>query len=97
MRHALVFNAISFITFLLAVFFLWYTPLHLSIEFTGGALMEVKYDKPADPHEIQLLLAKAGIVGAEPIRFGSDQDVQIRFFEIASCDLKLILSEVMLL
>ncbi len=78
MRHALVFNAISFITFLLAVFFLWYTPLHLSIEFTGGALMEVKYDKPANIEQIHEALIKAGITGAEPIKFGSDQDVLIR-------------------
>ncbi len=78
MRHALVFNAISFITFLLAVFFLWYTPLHLSIEFTGGASMEIKYDKPANIEQIHEVLTKAGIVGAEPIKFGSAQDVLIR-------------------
>ena len=36
MRHALVFNIISLITFLLAVFFLVSKGLHLSIEFTGG-------------------------------------------------------------
>ena len=78
MRHSLVFNAISFITFLLAVFFLWYTPLHLSIEFTGGAVMEVKYDKPANIEQIKEVLTKAGIAGAEPIKFGTSQDVQIR-------------------
>ena len=69
MRHALVFNAISFITFLLAVFFLWYSPLHLSIEFTGGAVMEIKYDNPANIEQIKEALTKSGIVGAEPIKF----------------------------
>ncbi len=43
MKHALVFNAISFITFALAVFFLFSRGLHLSVEFTGGTVMEVAY------------------------------------------------------
>ena len=36
MRHALVFNIISLITFILAVVFLISKGLHFSIEFTGG-------------------------------------------------------------
>ena len=48
MRHALVFNMISFVTFLAAVFFLFSRGLHLSVEFTGGTLMEVSYSQPAD-------------------------------------------------
>jgi preprotein translocase subunit SecF len=43
MRHALIFNAISALTFVAAVFFLFYKGLHLSIEFTGGTVMEVTY------------------------------------------------------
>ena len=43
MSRALVFNVISLITFALAVFFLATRGLHLSVEFTGGALMEVSY------------------------------------------------------
>ena len=43
MKHALVFNVISLITFLLAVFFLATKGLHFSVEFTGGTLMEVSY------------------------------------------------------
>ncbi len=39
MKHALVFNAISFITFAAAVFFLFSRGLHLSVEFTGGTLV----------------------------------------------------------
>ena len=48
MKHALVFNAISFITFALAVFFLFSRGLHLSVEFTGGTVMEVAYSQPAE-------------------------------------------------
>ena len=43
MRHALVLNIVSFVTFALAVFFLFHRGLHLSVEFTGGTVMEVAY------------------------------------------------------
>ena len=39
MRYALVFNVISAITFLLAIFFLLTRGLHLGVEFTGGMVM----------------------------------------------------------
>jgi preprotein translocase subunit SecF len=78
MKHALIFNVISFVTFLLAVFFLWKNGLHLSIEFTGGAVMEVKYDKAVEPDQIRTTLSDARIVGAEVLKFGSAQDVLIR-------------------
>ena len=42
MRHALIFNLISFATFAIAVFFLATRGLHLSIEFTGGTVIEVE-------------------------------------------------------
>jgi len=48
MRYALVLNAISLITFLAAVFFLAYKGLHLSIEFTGGTVLEVKYSQTTE-------------------------------------------------
>ncbi len=48
MKYALVLNAISIITFVLAVFFLVHKGLHLSVEFTGGTVMEVAYSQPAD-------------------------------------------------
>ena len=48
MRHALIFNVISLVTFIAAVFFLFSRGLHLSVEFTGGTLMEVSYSQAAD-------------------------------------------------
>jgi preprotein translocase subunit SecF len=48
MRHALVFNIISFLTFAAAVFFLVTRGLHFSIEFTGGSLIEVQYAQTAN-------------------------------------------------
>ena len=48
MRHALVLNAVSILTFVAAIFFLFSRGLNLSVEFTGGTLMEVSYSQPAD-------------------------------------------------
>ena len=48
MKYALIFNAISLITLILAIFFLFTRGLHFSIEFTGGTLVETKYSQPAD-------------------------------------------------
>ncbi|MFZ9650082.1 MAG: protein translocase subunit SecF, partial [Fluviibacter sp.] len=53
MRHALVFNIISLLTFLLAVFFLATRGLHFSVEFTGGTLVEVQYKQAADLEAIR--------------------------------------------
>ena len=78
MRHALVFNLISFVTFLAAVFFLFSRGLHLSVEFTGGTLMEVSYSQPADLAAIRNTVAKLGLSEVQVQNFGSAQDVLIR-------------------
>ena len=77
MRHALVFNVISAITFLLAVFFLVTKHLNLSIEFTGGTLIEVGYQHAADVDAVRRTLDGAGYK-AEVQNFGSSRDVLIR-------------------
>ena len=77
MRHALVFNIISLITFLLAVFFLASKGLNFSVEFTGGTLMEVSYQKSADVDRVRQAMEKAGFK-AEVQNFGSSRDVLIR-------------------
>jgi preprotein translocase subunit SecF len=77
MRHALVFNIVSLVTFLLAVFFLATQGLHFSIEFTGGTLMEVNYRDSADVQKIRETLEKAGLK-VEVQNFGSSRDVLIR-------------------
>src|SRR5882672_8348593 len=77
MRHALVFNVISLITFLAAVFFLATRGLHFSVEFTGGTLMEVSYQHAAEVERVRDSLDKAGFK-AEVHNFGSSRDVLIR-------------------
>ena len=78
MRHALVFNAISALTFLAAVFFLLNKGLHLSIEFTGGTVMEVAYAKPADLEAIRKTVTDLGYADSQVQSFGTAQDVLIR-------------------
>src|SRR6185295_16650777 len=77
MRHALVFNIISLITFLAAVFFLGTRGLHFSVEFTGGTLVEVSYQHAAEVDRVRDTLEKAGFK-AEVQNFGSSRDVLIR-------------------
>ncbi|MEN9902632.1 MAG: protein-export rane protein SecF [Pseudomonadota bacterium] len=78
MRHALVFNIISLLTFLLAVFFLATRGLHFSVEFTGGTLVEVQYKQAADLEAIRGGLAKANFQDYAVQNFGSSRDVLIR-------------------
>ncbi|ODT35546.1 MAG: protein-export membrane protein SecF [Lautropia sp. SCN 70-15] len=78
MRHALVLNAVSIITFVLAVFFLATRGLHLSIEFTGGTVMEVGYAQSADLGKIRETIGGLGYTDAQVQNFGTSQDVMIR-------------------
>ncbi len=78
MRHALTFNVISLVTFLLAVVFLFTKGLHLSIEFTGGTLIETHYAQSADLEKIRDALGKSGFTDYAVQNFGSSQDVMIR-------------------
>ncbi len=78
MRHALVFNAISFLTFAAAVFFLFTRGLHLSVEFTGGTLMEVAYTQPADLNKVRATVAGLGFTETQVQNFGTARDVMIR-------------------
>ena len=78
MRHALVFNIISFATFVAAVFFLFSRGLHLSVEFTGGSLLEVSYSQPADLNAVRDQIAKLGLNDIQVQNFGTAQDVLIR-------------------
>ncbi|MCW7539323.1 protein translocase subunit SecF [Aquabacterium sp. A7-Y] len=78
MRHALVFNIISVVTFLLAVFFLVTRGLHLSIEFTGGTVMEVQYSQPADLGKVRSTVEAQNFGEVLVQNFGTSRDVLIR-------------------
>jgi preprotein translocase subunit SecF len=78
MRHALVFNIISLLTFLAAVFFLFTRGLHLSIEFTGGTVIEVAYAQPADIGKVRATVEGMNVGDTQVQNFGSARDVLIR-------------------
>jgi preprotein translocase subunit SecF len=78
MRHALIFNLVSLLTFLAAVFFLFSRGLHLSVEFTGGTLMEVAYSQPADLASVRSTVAGLGYNDVQVQTFGTARDVLIR-------------------
>jgi preprotein translocase subunit SecF len=78
MKNALAFNLVSLITFLAAVFFLFSRGLHLSVEFTGGTLMEVGYSQSADLQAIRSTVDGLGLKDVQVQNFGTAQDVLIR-------------------
>src|SRR5581483_10912510 len=78
MRHALAFNVVSLITFVLAVFFLVTRGLNYSIEFTGGTIIEVAYERPAEVDKIRQTLQDRGYNDFSVQNFGSSRDVLIR-------------------
>ena len=79
MKHALILNAISLITFVLAVFFLVTRGLHLSVEFTGGTVMEVNYTQSADLGKVRQVVSGLGYADDVLVQnFGTSQDVMIR-------------------
>ncbi|MES3022628.1 MAG: protein translocase subunit SecF [Pseudomonadota bacterium] len=78
MRHALIFNVISALTFVAAVFFIATKGLHLSVEFKGGTVMELKYPHAADQEKIRRQLEQLGYEQPEVSSFGNAQEVMLR-------------------
>jgi preprotein translocase subunit SecF len=78
MRHALVFNIVSLLTFLAAVFFLATRGLHFSIEFTGGTVIEVGYAQAADVGKVRSSVEALNLGEVQAQNFGSSRDVLIR-------------------
>jgi len=78
MRHALVFNIISLVTFLAAVFFLASRGLNLSIEFTGGTAVEITYPQAADLERDRGIVSKLGYGEVQVQNYGTSHDVIIR-------------------
>src|SRR5579859_358374 len=78
MRHALVFNIISLVLFVLSVGFLAVRGLHFSIEFTGGTVLEVSYAGEAKPERIRDALKGIGLTDVSVQSFGTSRDILIR-------------------
>ncbi|NDY82955.1 protein translocase subunit SecF [Orrella sp. NBD-18] len=78
MRHALILNIISFLTFVAAVFFIVTRGFHLSIEFTGGTVMEVNYSQTAPLEQVRSVVSGLGYKDFQVQNFGTSRDVMIR-------------------
>jgi preprotein translocase subunit SecF len=78
MRHAMVFNVISIITFIAAVVFISIRGLHFSIEFTGGTVMEVSYPQAAPINQVRSVVEGMGYGDAQVQNFGTSRDLLIR-------------------
>jgi preprotein translocase subunit SecF len=52
--------------------------VNYSVEFTGGTLIQVETERPADVGELRNALQARGIEGAEIQTFGSDREIVIR-------------------
>ena len=78
MRHALILNIISFLMFVAAVFFIVTRGFHLSIEFTGGTVMEVNYTQSAPLEEVRTVVSGLGYTDYQVQNFGTSRDVMIR-------------------
>jgi preprotein translocase subunit SecF len=78
MKRAAIFNGISLVVFLLAVFFLITRGLHLGVEFTGGTVMELSYGQTADLDKVRTTLEKIGLPDATVQSFGSSQTALVR-------------------
>jgi preprotein translocase subunit SecF len=55
--------------------------LNLGLDFTGGSLVEISYNQPADLPKIREKLQKSGFKDAVVQHFGSESDVLIRMAE----------------
>ncbi|CAM4084023.1 protein translocase subunit SecF [Bordetella tumulicola] len=78
MRHALVLNIISLVTFLAAVVFIILRGFHLSIEFTGGTVMEVNYAQTAQLDSVRTAVSGLGYTDFQVQNFGTSRDIMIR-------------------
>ncbi len=82
MSYGKLTTAISLVTFLLAVFFLLTRGLNLSIEFTGGTVLEVRYSQSVDLDKVRQQVESLNLGGqhkeVQVLPLGSTRDVLIR-------------------
>ncbi len=78
MKYAKVTGYFSAATFIIAIVFLVWKGLNLGVDFTGGTVMEVRYQQAAEIQSIREHLAAHGYPEASVQNFGPSQDVLIR-------------------
>lgn len=78
MSYGRITTSISLLTFILAIFFLVTRGLNLSVEFTGGTLMEVTYSNSIDLNTIRNQLNSDGFTQYTVQNLGSSNDIMLR-------------------
>jgi preprotein translocase subunit SecF len=78
MRHALVFNIISAVTFLAAVVFLAVRGLNLGIDFRGGTVIEVTYGHAVDFNRVRTAIDKLNLGEFAVQSFGTSESALVR-------------------
>ena len=78
MRYALIFNVISAVTFVLAVFFLATRGLNLGVDFRGGTVIEVTYAHPVDFNRLRGAIDKLALGEYSAQSFGASDTALIR-------------------
>jgi preprotein translocase subunit SecF len=78
MRYALVFNVISAVTFVLAVFFLATRGLNLGVDFRGGTVIEVTYSHAVDFNRVRAAIDKLHLGEYSAQSFGASDTALIR-------------------
>ncbi len=78
MSYGKLTTAISLITFVLAVFFLVAKGLNFGIEFTGGTVMELRYQKAADLSQIRTRVDGLKLGETQVQSMGTTVDVMLR-------------------
>lgn len=79
--------AFSIALLLISIGSLIFQGLKLGLDFTGGTLIEVAYEKPADITSIRNTLQEAGYEDVVVQHFGSEEDVLLRMSESYRADL----------
>lgn len=78
MSYGKLTTSISLITFILAVVFLFTKGLNLSVEFTGGTVMEVQYQQAANLADIRHRVETLKVGEVQVQNLGTSRDVLIR-------------------
>ncbi len=86
---------ISTILVLGSLFSLFTQGLNLGLDFTGGTVIEVKFEQQADLSKVRTALADHGFADAQVAYFGTSQDVMIRIAPRADLDQKAIGEQVL--
>lgn len=78
MKYAVGTGIVSAATFVIAIAFLVFRGLNLGVDFTGGTVLEVRYEQAAEIQSIREHLAAHGFPEASVQNFGPSQDILIR-------------------